>query len=341
MKPKRAIIEAKALRFGGVTALVAGLVATAIFWGQLIPLFGRFSIGSLASTLAAGAACLGFLTTGRSKLHHGSEGRLRAWITDGALALTHAGIGLLLTIAAFYLAQNAFEGLRLDYWTAAIISGLTVGMVGYASYLSGLQLSTERLSVILAVFLVSGAMASMISAPNPYWWQIHFSSLGGGETASAAAFNLTVIIGGLVIVGLADRMASEFRRWQAAGHRHARSKGGLARALIAAMGLCLAGVGLFPYDTNQALHNLAATLLGLLFFGLAGAQPWLAPGLPRTFYTFSYLMFGALAVCVWLWVGVGYFNVTGFELITAGIIFLWMVVFVRQVAAGTADARPN
>jgi hypothetical protein len=52
-------------------------------------------------------------------------------------------------------------------------------------------------------------------------------------------------------------------------------------------------------------------------------------------------MGGGVIVCMWLFLGVGYFNLTAAELVIAGIIFAWLVVFVRQIAAGLADSGEN
>ena len=340
MKQQQAKIESGALYFGGAVWVLAVAVALAWFWGQVVPLFGRGSIGAVASVLAAAAAFAGVLLTYRPVPGYrpGLYRRARQWLTDGALALTHAGIALLLVAVAYYLGQAAFEGLQFDQWTAAALAGTTVAVAGYTAYLSGVRLTTSRLSATLAIFLVTGAMASMVSAPNPYWWQIHFSSLGGGHSASAAAFNLTLLIGGLVVVGLADLIASDFQRWQAARPGNLRVKTGIIRLVMALIGVSLACVGLFPYDTHLSMHNLAAYGMGLLFYGLIGALVWLAPGLPKAFYGFSYTLLAALLAFNWLWLGVGYLNLTAFELLTAGTIFAWLVVFVRQISAGLVDA---
>jgi hypothetical protein len=339
MKQQQATIESRALYFGGAVWVVSGAVALAWFWGRVVPLFGQGSIGAVASVLAAVAAFAGVLLTYRpvNGYRPGMYRRARKLLTDSALALTHSGIGLLLVAVAYYLGQAAFEGVSLDHWTASALAATTVAVAGYTAYLSGVKLTTQRLSATLAVFLVTGALASMVSAPNPYWWQIHFSSLGGGHSASAAAFNITLIIGGLVVVGLSDLVTSDFQRWQAVRPEKLRVKSGIIRLLMALIGVLFACVGLFPYDTNLTMHNIAAYGMGLLFYGLIAALPWLAPGLPKAFYGFSYALFASLLAYNWLWIGVGYLNLTAFELLTAGTIFAWLIVFVRQISAGLAD----
>jgi hypothetical membrane protein len=181
-------------------------------------------------------------------------------------------------------------------------------------------------------------MASMITAPNPYWWQIHFSSLGGGSSGSATAFNATLILGGIVIIGLADSIAADYSRWQE--RKGSPSNFRLIRLTIATIGVLLAGVGIFPYDTHLLAHNLAAGLMTLVFLGLVTALPHFSRELGRTFSVFSYALAVTILVCAWLYLGVGYLNLTSTELIVAGIIFVWIIVFVRHIAAGLTDTAP-
>jgi hypothetical membrane protein len=339
MKQLQATIETRALDFGGAVTIMGAALALAWFGAGPVPLFGRNSIGAVASVLAALAAFAGVLLTYRPAPGYapGLYHRARKWLTDGALGLTQAGISFLLIVVAFYLGQHAFVGVLLDHWTASALTGVVAGIAGYSAYLSGVKLTTERLSVTLAVFLLAGSLASMISTPNPYWWQLHFSSLGAGNSASAAAFNLTLIIGGLVVVGLSDLIALDLRRRQDTGAGQPLTKVGVIRVLMALIGILLAGVGLFPWDTHLTMHNIAAYGMALVFYGLIAALPKLAPGFPKTFYTFSYVLLTALLGLTWLYIGTGYLNLTAFELLTAGTIFVWLVVFVRQIAAGSAD----
>jgi hypothetical protein len=51
------------------------------------------------------------------------------------------------------------------------------------------------------------------------------------------------------------------------------------------------------------------------------------------------VLVAGLLAGAWLYLGKGYLNLTAFELITTGIIFAWLIVFVRNLAAGLADAR--
>jgi hypothetical protein len=337
MNLTQAKIESRSLRYGGVVMILGMLAAAVIFRGQLVTLFGPDSIGSVASVMAALAAFGGFLLswTPPEIGRHPSRWIHRTF-TGGGIALMHAAIGLLLTIVLFYLIKNAFEGVELDPWTASVLTGLVAGIAGYAAYLSGWHLTSMRLATTLGVFMATGAMASMITAPNPYWWQIHFSSLGGGASGSATAFNATLILGGIVIIGLADSIAADYAHWQA--RKGGPSSFNLVRLTIAAIGVLLACVGIFPYDTHLMAHNLAAGLMTLVFLGLITSLPHISHHLGRTFAVFSYALAATILACAWLYLGVGYLNLTSTELIVAGVIFAWIIVFVRHIAAGLSDA---
>jgi hypothetical protein len=332
------ILESKAIYFAGIVAAVALVVARLWFGNNSVGFFGTGSIGNIASVLAGIAAFVGFLMTWRSPIRIGGSkyGWVHRALVSGTLAFMVSAICVLFTVVLFYLTNSAFFGLRLDPWTAAITASVVSAVAGYVCFLAGPKTTSENLSVTLAAFMVSGAMVSMITAPNPYWWQIHFSSLGGGSSGSATAFNLTLVIGGLVLIGLADLVGAEFSRLKSLRKNLAGVKVSILRLEIAGIGVALSGVGLFAYDTHLGIHNLAATLMGIIFLALTLTLRWVARGMPAVFYGFSYVMALAVVVCLWLFKGVGYFNLTAAELTMAGIIFAWFVVFVRQIAAGLA-----
>ncbi|HEY6737071.1 MAG TPA: hypothetical protein VI322_05135 [Candidatus Saccharimonadia bacterium] len=292
-----------ALAFG-----LAAVVGLAFGWGTLTPLFGQHSVGNVASVVAAVAAFVTFWAAYRApepppgvRDDHWAPGAQR-WLTRAALAFIHAAIALLLAVVAFFLAQSGFQGLSLDTWSTAAFTGLAAGLAGYYAYLTGAAMTALRLSTSLAVFTVAGAMTSMITAPNPYWWQIHFSSLGTTGGASAATFNLTLTLAGLVMVCLADFVATDFwRLQQAQGERWSAVKVRTIRLIIAGIGLMLAGVGLFKADVYVGLHRLSAAGMAVLFIGLVAALRQLVPTFTKAFFAFSYGLVGLIFLGLWLW----------------------------------------
>jgi hypothetical protein len=321
---------------------VAAVIGLLRYWGEMVPLFGRPSIGGLASVLAGAAAIIAiFLAYKPPRLKSpGQYEKIRRWLAVCALAFILGAISFLLSVAAYFVFQNAFQGLVLDQWVSALLVGLTSAGAGYASYLAGTKMTSIMLSTVLAVFMVSGIFTSMITAEDPYWWMVNFSSLGLGGSPSAYAFNLTMIIGGLVIVGLSDLIAADFERLQTANKvRYAKVKDNAIRLVLAGIGIGLAGVGLFVWDVHVLMHDLAAASMAVLFVGLLAALPFIAPSFSRAFYMFSYLLLAVVAISFVLCWRVGYFNVTAFELVCAAVIFAWLIVFIRNISAEMADRR--
>ena len=173
----------------------------------------------------------------------------------------------------------------------------------------------------------------MLTASNPYWWDDHFSSLGAGGGVSGYAFNLTLIIAGLVIVALSRYITSDFGKLRQEGRISQKAKVGILQALLVGIGIALAFVGLFVYDEFPTIHNVSAGGMAILFLGIVALLPFITPGFTLAFFAASYSLRLALFVSVWLYMGIHYMNLTVFELVAAAIIFTWVVVFVRHVAA--------
>jgi len=84
---------------------------------------------------------------------------------------------------------------------------------------------------------------------------------------------------------------------------------------------------------------LFTAVFGLSFLVLLIGIPYLLPGFPRTFYLISYLSAAAVIGAAALWEPIGYYNLTSLELIGAAVLFSWMVVFIRNIAALVAQLR--
>jgi hypothetical protein len=342
-RPASKTIESRALYFGGAIFIVITLVCLNIFWGKMTPIFGFPSVGSIGSISASLAAFIAFIIAypHLSSLMHGKHlNRLRAWLKLGALAFAHASLFFLISVIGFYVIQSAFEGLLLDAWSSSIIVGVVCGLSCYSAYLMGARITSVGVSMVLAMFLLSGSLASMITSQDPQWWMLHFSSLGGDDTLSSYTFNLTLIIGGIVIATLADFIASDFARLQIEPHsEYAKVKVNVIRIMLAAIGVLLAFVGLFVWDEHLRIHNASASGMVLTFIILICMLPKLVPDFPKSFFIFSFSLIGAIVACYWLWSSVGYFNLTAVELLCALIVFSWVIVFVRHISAGLEDKR--
>ena len=323
---------------GGGVGFLIGLLA---FWQGDVALFerGRVSLGFVATILSSVTALVTYLVVAL-KEHKKSETRwryIRRTVSVWSLALTHGLLAFLLYALVFYVVSQSFIGAHIDAWAAALLAALSTGLAAYVVYLSAATMTAMRISMLVALFLVSGTFISMLTASNPYWWNDHFSSLGAGGGVSGYAFNATLIIAGLAIVALSAYLADDFRKLQQNGRVSEHIKVGAVQAVLEGIGIALAGVGLFVYNEFPTIHNLAAGGMAVLFLGIVAALPWVMPGFPKAFFVASYGLLAGLLVSVWLYMRVGYFNLTVFELVAAAIIFIWLVLFVRHTAALLGD----
>lgn len=337
-------VESRAIYSAFIGGALGFFVGLGFFWGGSVSLFERgISVGFLASILGGITALVTYLvvtakhgtkTAGVSWWHY-SKGQLSTW----SLALVHGLLGFLAYALLFYVVSQSFIGALIDVWSASMLLALATGFAAYVAYLSAATMNAVRVSVLLALFLLTGTFLSMLTAGNPQWWDDHFSSLGAGGGVSGYAFNATLIIAGLVIVALARYITEDFNKLRQGGQISQKTKVGILQGVMTGIGIALAFVGLFVYNEYPAIHNAAAGGMAVLFLTLVVALPWVTPGFTRAFFVASYALFVALLVSVWLFLGIHYFNLTVFELVAAAIIFTWMVVFVRHVAAMLSDDK--
>lgn len=328
----------------GVTSFLLGLL---IFNDKFTPIFGRDSVGltsALFTALSAGSVFFWGLYTRHPriielrKLQTSKLGLLRRWLKVLALTFVMAALGFLSTSILFFVLQQAFIGVTFDMYAASAVMAVATGLGAYVAYLTAVVLSPMLLSTLLALFLVGGVLTSAISNSDPYWWQLHFSSLGGGGTGSAEVFNITLIIAGLVIWVLAGVLGNDLTALQKRKKRYYPHRVRVFQVALVGIGIALAMVGAFVYDINVIIHNAAAASMAFIFLALVAGLPYIVPNLSRTFYTFSYGMIAALLICIILFYRVEYFNLTTFELSAAAVVFTWLVVLVRQIAAQLKDS---
>ena len=342
MKAKQAssssVVERKAIYAAFVTGFVGFIFGLIYFLDQTPPLFGRYSIGLAGALLAALVTFILFAISWRMPKTKRSPRRVRAlfqnvgyWAKRSAVAFVHAALVFLLISALFYLLQNAFKGLELNALAASTIVALTVAAVSYMLTPLISSLTLENLSVILAAFLGAGVLTSAMTMQDPNWWQFHFSSLGAGNPAAALAFNITLIVAGIVVVAITELVTDNL--YKIAAEQKNRSVKGIttARILLSATGIALACVGLFNYQDFLTIHNIAASGMAILFIILVAGIPKFIPYFDPSFYTASYAMLIGLGVGILLFL-TRVFNLTAFELVCAGIIFGWFIVFIRQIA---------
>lgn len=339
-------VESRALYYAFSAGAVAFVIALIAFWNSTgVTMSGWGSIGSVAVILSTIAAFVGYFyvmyqhrpPVNKKPVRH----RLRVFLTMFALSFVHAAITFLVLMAGFYLVAQAFQGATIDKYASSVLVAVTVGVTGYGMYLIAVHMSASLVSAALAVFLIAGALTSMITASNPYWWEMHLSSLGGaGGGASAYVFNITLAIGGAVIVCVSDMIASDLTELRKESKRLSERNIAAVRIVLTLIGIALAFVGIFAWNVHALVHNVSAGIMVVLFIWLMIALPRLVPVLSKTFYVFSAVILWSLIVGMILYYFVGYFNLTAYELFCFAVLFGWLIVFIRQIAAALLDERP-
>lgn len=339
---KRAAVtsESRALVIGSAGLLVLGAIAFLLVGREPVALSGRGSVGDIAAlgtaVLGAAAVVIGSRQgRGPEAPHAIGGGRTRDIIDVAALALAHACIFLLGWLALFSIFQRAFVGAVLYPLAAAILVGVTGAVSAYIAYLSAVTMNAYRLAALLAVFLVTGVLTSMLTAGDPQWWQENLSALGMSSDVSGVAFNLTLIVAGVVVTTLAGYSTRTLDA--TAGTASARRRVRQLEWGIILIGVLLACVGLFPVDEQFWLHTAAASGMVVVFGTLIVRMRTLVPSIPTTFNVLGLVFLAVIAFAVLMYFPFAYYNLTAVELIAASLVFAWLIVLIRNLAAVDAD----
>jgi hypothetical membrane protein len=332
-------LESSALLVGAAVFVVVAAVSIFVFWGRNVPIAGPGSIGQYVALAAALATIVVFIGA-RLLIRGGSASgpmvtdRLDApnvrlhWYDLGALAVAHAVIALLGWLGMAGLLDRSFTGAVVFPVSAAMLAGVAVAVTSYAVFLTAIKLTPMLLSVVLVVFLVVGTFASMLSATDPLWWQKNLSTLGISDDISALAFNLTLIVGGVIVTVIASYATANI---PVQGEKEERGRR-FVRGALALMGILLACVGIFPVDRFMTAHNVSATGMAVIFVVLALGLGRYVPSMPRVFVLLGYVFVGVIVVLAVLF-GNGYYNLTAVELIAFLMIFSWLILFLRNAGA--------
>lgn len=334
-------VETRATLVATVAVVAGFVVALLVLWGDRHPLAGDGSVGNAAAAIAGCATAVSFAVSYGLKLHR-DPSRTRGWAPETRrvlalvpLAVATGAIAYLGVISASEIFQSSFIGLDLDAFAGALLAAVASGVGAYVVHPLGEAISTATLGTLLVVFLVVGTVFSMLTASDPEWWKLHFSQLGADPT-SAPAFNVTLILSGLIVVTIGWYVGQDIRVWSE--HRGVDRAVWVGR-LLTLMGVLLAGVGFVSTTENEPIHIMFASGMVVVFATLSIGLPWFAPGLPREFHIVTGAILAAIVGALLLWVPLDYYNLTGFEFAAAGLLFVWLTVFVRRVAALAADAR--
>lgn len=323
--------ESFALTFGAFAFAGSALVAVFVFWGRELPIDGRRSLGEFAAIAGAVAAAVGFATS-RLRPHRDRRADVRAadgvtywWLDLVALSAAYATIALLGWIGVATILDHSFVGAMVFASPAVVLAASSTALSAYLAFVSGTNLTPRHLSLVLAVFLVVGVVTAMLSATDPQWWQMNLSALGITHDISALTFNLTLIVSGIIVTTIARFGTASLPTTTAADRRHRRT----VRALFVLLGALLACVGVFPVDRFFLLHNTVATGMCVAFAALVIGLPWFIPTMPKVFIALGFVYVGVIIVLALLF-SAGIYNLTAVELVSALLIFSWIILFLRN-----------
>ncbi|MCK8478328.1 hypothetical protein [Microbacterium aurugineum] len=323
--------ESFALTFGAFAFAGSAIVAVFVFWGRELPIDGRRSLGEFAAIAGAVAAAAGFATArlrprrGRQAEAVVAEGARYWWFDLVALSAAYAVIALLGWIGVATILDHSFVGATVFASPAVVLAAASTALSAYLAFVSGANLTPRHLSLVLAVFLVVGMVTAMLSATDPQWWQMNLSALGITHDISSLTFNLTLIVSGVIVTTIARFGTATLPSGTVAERRHR----GIVRALFVLLGTLLACVGVFPVDRFFLLHNTVATGMCVAFAALVIGLPWLIPSMPKVFIALGFVYVGVIVILAALFAAAIY-NLTAVELVSALLIFSWIILFLRN-----------
>lgn len=344
--------ETDALLTGAIAFVLGFLVASVVFWNRTLSITGAWSVGEVAAYGGAAVALLSFLA-GRIGLRleaveapekrdpdaandgFAAAGQRLRWYELIAIALAHAAVALLAWFGLAALLEAGFRDAPVFPFPGAVLVAVALALTGYVCYLSAIALSPTSISLILAVYLVIGALTAMLEASDPHWWRDNLSALGMSSNASSPAFNGTLIVAGVMVTTIA-RYATAALPVPEPRDERGRT---IVRVGLILIGVLLALVGIFPVDRFFLLHNTVATGMAVCFAGVVIALPWLLRRISRVFVVLGWVYVLVIAL-LGVFFATGYYNLTAVELIAAVLIFSWIIVFLRTAGAdhGAWDA---
>lgn len=329
-------VEATGLIAAGIALLGSiGLLALLLRTSP-VPIQGNDSISGGAQLMVI---LVGFITVPIFYLRspRARDQRIpRRVLSTIVLTLTITFTAAMIVAAVFAIFALALPAVKLDIPAAIGIGAVLAALSAY--FIVGLvsNLATTQVATLLSVFLVGGVLSAMLDATNSDWFLDNFSTLGITTPESSSTFNSTLTLAGLIVITLADFVAKDLHEWM--GDTFPQWRITFVRWWLVGSGVSLMLVGLVPLNLNHLAHSIIARVMMGLFGILVAALPFLVPKLPVTFKIASYAALALIGGAAVLLV-VGYFNLTVVEFVAAVILFSWLTLFVRTVAAGAADHR--
>ena len=316
----------------GAVGAVVGFVITQL--NGHLRLAGPDSFGLAAACCAlAVAALVGATGYWRSSNRPGQEWRKEVpqrtvAINTVSVVVVHAALAFLATYATFLVLSQALIGLRVNTLFGMVMMAAAFGLTTYVVFPSVAHMTTQRMATLLLAFMVVGALTSAVTTEHPLWWKEHFSQLGSYNDLSSWIFNATLIGGGLLVTTFAVYISNDMKALVNAGALADHASPHWVARMFVIMGVMLACVGLAPVDDRFWIHTIAASGMAVVFLILLIRGKRLLAGMPAAYFHASWAFIVALLAGLVLWL-VKAVGLTAFEIIAFGLIFAWILVFIR------------
>lgn len=322
--------ESLALGAGAGAFVLVGVVAILVFRFQDAPIAGPGSLGQFA---AISAAVVGIFAFVGGRWVVGTGGRLRVLdvVDIAALAFAHGVIALLTWTLFADILDRGFIGAEVFALPLILIAGSVAGVTAYVVFSSATHMDLQLLAVVLAVFLVEGILASMLTASDPLWWEDNLSALGMNDDLSSLAFNLTLIVAGVIVTTLS--------RYATTGIPTSNPVGVVrVRTSLIVVGVFLGLVGVFPVDRFFVIHTAVASGMVAAFGILVVRLHRWIPGMSRVFLLLGWVFIAVILVLA-VFFAVGYYTLTAVELVAGILVFSWIILFIRNASALQIDTE--
>lgn len=325
-----------------LASLVAAVTGLIVFRGE-VPLWGLVSPGSIGLILVGvtslAAATIEHVRFPLPTVPSWSPAvlRIQRTVNVASIALVHAGIALMVVGLTNAVLVQSLAGLKLDVFTSTMIVVLLSAGAAYGVTLSAGDVTITRLSTLFAVFMTGGVVVAMLTTTEAQWWKLHFSELGAGSGLSGTIFNGTLILSGFLLASLTTLVAPALAQWASISPPSRYRNVRLVSWAFGIIGVCLAGAGVVPEDAGAFVHVTLAAGVAVVFGGVLIGLRWILDGFSRTFLLFSDVALAGLVISTLLFWPIRYYNLAAYELVAGGIIFAWLVIFMRHVAASTGS----
>jgi len=314
------------------------LLAFILNWGrESVPLVGDDS--SLASMTAYAAVVIALIIAPiaffrgakwRAQWSPGAAESNWQWrivpVTIGALLVT-----LLMVIFGFIIANAAFPAVHINWMAAPISIAVIAGALAYFVARSFYYVRAPGLILITVIALMGTLMFAGALNDDPLWYEGSFSGLGMTESNSRSVFNYGLVITGLLIVAWSQFLLDDLRVLIKYGYTTEKYLNWM-RILFIVAGVFLGMVGVVRWGIGfwgNVMHDLFAGGAGAALAIVLVGMYWFIPHFVKWFYYMSWGLLALIAMAVILKI-VGYFSLTGLELMGFGAASLWLLMFMRS-----------